>query len=138
MPAKDLYHENVRHALVKDGWTITHDPYTLTFGQKNVFVDLGAERILAAEKDHAKIAVEVKTFRGDSDIRDLELAIGQYAFYRSLIARYEPERRLYLAVPYSVFTSTLEEPVARPVVEDLAIAVLAFDPEKESIVKWTT
>ncbi len=49
MPAKDLYHDNVRHALVKDGWTITHDPYTLTFGQKSVFVDLGAERILAGK-----------------------------------------------------------------------------------------
>ncbi len=99
---------------------------------------MGAERILAAEKEHAKIAVEVKTFAGESDIRDLELAIGQYAFYRSLIARYEPERKLFLAVPFSVFTSTLEEPVARPVVEDLAVAFLAFDPQKESIVKWTT
>ncbi len=137
MPAKDLYHDNVKHALVKDGWTITHDPYTLTFGQESVFVDLGAERILAAEKGHEKIAVEIKTFQGDSDIRDLEMAVGQYAFYRSLIARYEPERKLYLAVPQSVFASTLEEPVARPVVEDLAIALLAFDPEKESIVKWT-
>ncbi len=25
--AKDFYHENVRKALEKDGWRITHDPY---------------------------------------------------------------------------------------------------------------
>ena len=50
MPAKDIYHTTVCDALVKDGWTITHDPYTMTFGQKDVFVDLGAERLLAAEK----------------------------------------------------------------------------------------
>jgi XisH protein len=25
--AKDFYHDNVRQALEKDGWHITHDPY---------------------------------------------------------------------------------------------------------------
>ncbi len=50
MPARDIYHDSVKKALIKDGWTITHDPYILTFGQKDVFVDLGAERVLAAEK----------------------------------------------------------------------------------------
>ncbi|MCP5029653.1 MAG: fatty-acid synthase, partial [Actinomycetia bacterium] len=29
MPAKDLYHDVVKNALVKDGWEITHDPLTL-------------------------------------------------------------------------------------------------------------
>ena len=59
MPATDVYHDRVKNALVKDGWTITHDPYTLSFGLKNVFVDLGAERLLAAEKGQEKIAVEI-------------------------------------------------------------------------------
>ncbi len=31
MPAKDTYHDAVRHALVKDGWTITHDPFTISW-----------------------------------------------------------------------------------------------------------
>jgi len=78
VPAPDTYHEVVKHALIKEGWTITHDPYTLTFGQRNVFVDLGAERMLAAEKGQEKIAVEIKSFQGASDVRDLEMAIGQY------------------------------------------------------------
>jgi len=60
MPAKDIYHEQVKNALIKDGWTITHDPYTMTFGQKDVFVDLGATRMLAAEKGDEIIAVEIK------------------------------------------------------------------------------
>ena len=46
MPAKDVYHAAVRNALSKDGWTITHDPYTLTYGQRDVFVDLGAEEVI--------------------------------------------------------------------------------------------
>jgi hypothetical protein len=66
------------------------------------------------------------------------MAVGQYVFYRALLSRFEPERKLFLAVPYSVFVSTLDEPIARPVMEDLAIACIAFDPQQEVIVKWTT
>jgi len=138
MPAPDIYHHVVKNALIKDGWTITHDPYTLTFGQRNVFVDLGAERLVAAERNQEKIAVEIKSFQSASDIRDLEMALGQYVFYRSLLARFEPGRKLFLAVPYSIFVSTLDEPIARPVLEDLSVACLAFDPRQEVIVTWTT
>jgi XisH protein len=136
MPAQDVYHQSVKTALVRDGWTITHDPYTMTFGQKDVFVDLGAERIIAAEKGKEKIAVEIKSFQGASEIRDLELAIGQYVFYRSLLKRFEVDRKLFLAVPDSVLASTLQEAIARPVLADLSVAMFAFDPKKEVIVQW--
>ena len=136
MPAKDFYHEQVKRALVKDGWTITHDPYTITFGTKSVFVDFGAERILAAEKGSEKIVVEIKSFLSDSDLSDLELAVGQFAFYRSLLSRVDPTRKLYLAVTTEVFSETFEEPIARPVLEDLKIPVITFDPKKEELVKW--
>lgn len=49
-PAVDTYHQAVIAALQKDGWTITHDPMTLTFEGEDLFVDLGAERLLAAER----------------------------------------------------------------------------------------
>lgn len=138
MPAKDVYHDCVRHALIKDGWTITHDPYTLTFGQKDVFVDFGAERLLAAEKGNERIAVEVKSFRGPSDIHDLEVALGQYVFYRSLLARVEPGRKLFLAVPDTIFANTFKEPIAQPVLQDLGVAAVAFNPLKEVIVQWSS
>jgi XisH protein len=138
MSARDVYHESVRNALVKDGWTITHDPYTMTFGQKDVFVDLGAERILAAEKGSEKIAVEIKSFQGASDIRDLEMAIGQYIFYRSLLTRFEPGRKIFLAIPYTVYVNTFQEPIVRPVLIDQAIALMAFDPDQEVVMQWTT
>jgi hypothetical protein len=137
MPAKDIYHEQVKNALVKDGWAITHDPYIMTFGQTGVYADLGAERALAAEKGNEKIVVEVKSFQGASAIHDLENAVGQYVFYRSLLVRFEPGRKLFLAVPESIFTSTLNEPIVRPVIEDLEVAIIAFNPQKEEIVKWT-
>lgn len=87
MPAKDTDHEAVKHALIKAGWTVTHDPYTISFGFKNVFVDLGAERVLGAERGNEKIAIEIKSFMGASDMRDLENALGQYVFYKALLAR---------------------------------------------------
>lgn len=136
MPARDIFHESVKRALIKDGWTITHDPFTMSVGQKDVIVDLGTERLLAAEKGSEKIAVEVKTFQGPSDMFDLEVAVGQYVFYRSLLVRREPERKLFLAVPESVFLGTLAEQIAQPVLEDAAIALIAFDPVQERIVKW--
>lgn len=136
MPAKDIYHETVKHALMKDGWTITHDPYTISFGMRNVFVDLGGERFLAAEKDTEKIAVEIKSFQGVSDMREFENAIGQFVFYRSLLTRYEADRKLFLAVPYSVMITIFDEAIARPVIEDMGMSLLAFDPQQEVIVRW--
>jgi len=73
MPARDLYHETVKTALIKDQWVITHDPLTLKLGKKDFYIDLGASYLLAAEKVDRKIAVEIKSFTGHSDIDDLEM-----------------------------------------------------------------
>ena len=136
MAVKDAYHEQVKRALVKEGWTITHDPYTISLEDRNVFIDLGAERLVAAEKGKQKIALEIKVFRGPSDVLDFRNAVGQYVFYRSLLTRYEPERRLFLAISETVAAGILTEPIARPVLEDEAIAVVVFNPQKEEIVEW--
>lgn len=138
MSARDKYHDAVRNALIKEGWTITHDPYTLSVGMRDVYIDLGAEQVIAAEKGAVKIAVEIKTFGSASDMRDLEVAIGQYALYYSSLARTEEDRRLYLAVPKRVFMTVMEEPIARYALEDWRVALVAYDPEKEVITQWKT
>ncbi len=81
MSARDRYHDCVKNALVKDGWVITHDPPRLPWGQKDLYVDLGAEQLLAAEKGARRIAVEFKSFLGRSEIDDLEKALGQFLLY---------------------------------------------------------
>jgi hypothetical protein len=60
MPARDIFHETVKQALIKDGWTITADPFVIKLrdSDMNVYVDLAAERIIAAEKANEKIAVD--------------------------------------------------------------------------------
>lgn len=98
MPARDIYHDVVVQALIADGWTITDDPLRIAFGARDFYVDLAAELPIGAERDGQRIAVEVKSFIGASNIRDLELAIGQFTLYREVLARSDPARRLYLAV----------------------------------------
>ncbi len=57
MSAKDIFHEIVKQALQKEQWVITHDPLRLEFGDVKFQVDLGAERLLAAERGTEKIAI---------------------------------------------------------------------------------
>src|SRR5258708_30746102 len=99
MPARNIHHAVVVRALTADGWTITHDPYPLSFGGKDLFVDLGAEEAtLAAEKEGRRIAVEIQSFLGRSPVRSLEEAVGQYEIYRLLLAATDAGRLLYMAV----------------------------------------
>ena len=98
MPAKDIYHDTVKNALIKDGWTITHDPLRLRWGSDLLYVDLGAEQLLTAKKEDRKIAVEVKSFVSYSNMADRENALGQYILYRNIIEELESDRTLYLAV----------------------------------------
>jgi hypothetical protein len=136
MPARDIYHNPVRTALIKDGWTITHDPLRLTWGRKDVFVDLGAERLLAAEKDSRRIAVEIKSFVGASEIHDLEHALGQFVLYRTILAQREPGRTLYLAVPAIVLHTVFEQPIGQLLLQNDLVRILGFDPTTEEIVQW--
>lgn len=137
MPAKNIYHDGVVRALKADGWTITDDPLTLSFGGKDLYVDLGAERkALAAEKGDRKIAVEVQSFLSNSPVRDLEEAVGQYSVYRALLAETEPERLPYLAVPLRVDETLLAERFGQLIVTRLRLRVLVFDEKQERIVRW--
>jgi Holliday junction resolvase-like predicted endonuclease len=136
MPARDLFHDAVRNALMKDGWTITHDPFRIPFGERTVYVDLAAERVIAAERGQERIAVEVKTFLGPSELHEFHSAVGQYASYRIILSRVEPERRLFLAVPKGIMEGFFQEPIARLVLQDLTVSVLAYDPDREVITAW--
>ena len=49
--AKDIYHNIVKEALIKDGWTITNDPLLLPKEEGGLETDLGAEKLITAEKD---------------------------------------------------------------------------------------
>jgi hypothetical protein len=136
MPAKDIYHDLVHRLLVADNWRITHDPYRIVVGRKNLFVDLGAEKIIAADRDGKRIAVEVKSFEGPSEVHELEGALGQYLLYLPFLRAQDPERQLYLAIPGEVFDSLFEEPIGQNLMAEYSLRLLVFDPLKEVILQW--
>jgi XisH protein len=136
MPAKDIFHDCVKNSLVKAGWTITHDPFRIRLTRKNLFVDLGAERLIAADRGTEKIAVEIKSFTRASDIKDLEDALGQFILYERLLLRYAPERTIYLAITDSVYKTVFEEEAGQILLEDKLIRLFTFDPKQEVINRW--
>jgi XisH protein len=136
MSAKDIFHDKVRHALEKDGWTITDDPYRLKWELTTLYVDLAAERAIAAEKDNQKIAVEVKSFIGKSETADLEQAIGQYFLYRWIMDIQDPARILFLAVPETIYRQLFEGVKGEILLSDGRLKVVGYSTENEEIIGW--
>jgi hypothetical protein len=134
--ARDIYHNTVIAALVKDGWRVTHDPLVLKWGQKDLYVDLGAEELVAAEKFGRQIAVEIKSFVGPSEIEDLKNALGAHILYHDVLAKTHPQRMLYLAIREEVYYALFEEPIGKILLENQRIRLLTFDPQQEVIVQW--
>jgi hypothetical protein len=91
---------------------------------------------LAAEKGEEKIAVEVQSFLSLSPLRDLEEAVGQYQVYRILLARKEPERLLYMAVPRGVHQTLLSDQFGQLIITELKVRLLVFDARKGRVIRW--
>lgn len=136
MAARDLFHEAVRVALQKENWVITDDPLKVEAGGAKFEIDLGAERLLAAERAGEKIAVEIKTFLGDSPITDYHAALGQFLNYRLALELNDPDRRLYLAVPVTVHEALFQREFLQISVERYQINRIVYDPVNEVIVQW--
>jgi hypothetical protein len=138
MLAKDIFHDNVKNALIKDGWNITNDPLKLQWGNKDLYVDLGAEKLIAAEKENHKIAVEIKSFVGNSQVADLQQALGQYTLYLDIIEETEPERILYLAIRETTYEDIFIEPIGQILLNKKRLKLIVFDADHEEIIQWIT
>lgn len=137
MSAKDIFHEVVKRALQKDGWQITHDPLSISVGGVNMSIDLGAERLIAAEREGEKIAVEVKSFlERSSAISEFHTALGQFINYRGALRRREPERTIYLAVPVTTYKIFFQLDFPKEMVEENQIKMIIYDAQQEAIVEW--
>jgi hypothetical protein len=137
MPAKDTYHEVVKKALTKEGWTVTHDPYILEMDiGERLYVDLGAERILAAEKGNEKIAVEIKSFASFSPFTDFHQALGQYVSYQLLLEDQDPDRKLYLAVPSERQEWFAEKMLPKKAIQKLQLHIFYYNDETQQIESW--
>ena len=134
--AKDLFHDVVKTALIKDGWNITDDPLFVKAGGVEFFIDLGAEKLIAAERNGEKIAIEIKSFINPSSIADFHLAIGQFINYRVALSVTEPERKLFLAIPDSAYISFFQKEFPKMVIQQYQLNVFVYDVENEVIISW--
>ncbi|KPA11410.1 fatty-acid oxidation protein subunit alpha [Candidatus Magnetomorum sp. HK-1] len=136
MAAKDLFHDSVRNGLQKEGWVITHDPLSVVVSGVQMAIDLGAEKLIAAEKLGEKIAVEIKSFVTPSAIYEFHTALGQYLNYQRALSKKEPERVLYLAVPTETYNSFFNLPFIYETISEYDIKLIIYDAEEEVIEKW--
>ncbi len=134
--ARDLFHNSVRNALLKESWTITADPLRIRIDGVKLEVDLAAEKVLAAERKGEKIAIEIKSFLNTSAITDFHAALGQFLNYRLALQMTEPERILYLAVPLEAFDSFFQERFVKEAIKLYQLRLLVYDPEQEVIHQW--
>jgi XisH protein len=136
MPAKDLYHDAVKQALINNGWTITADPYIIRYEDAELYADLAAESPIAAQRQGQKIVVEIKSFVGRSLMYDFHAALGQYIVYRNLIQLTEPEYIVYRAIDESVYQEFFQRKSIQAIVKQNQLLLTVVDMELEEIVQW--
>ena len=134
--ARDLFHYAVRAALEKEKWVITDDPLKVGAGGAKFEIDLGAERIVAADRGEERIAIEIKTFAGDSPITEYHAALGQFLNYRLALELNNIDRSLYLAIPTLIYEAFFQKEVLKISVERYQIKLIVYEPVSEVIERW--
>ena len=136
MPRKDAIHDAVKKALIKDGWNVTDDPLFLEYSDEDMYVDLGAERLLAAGRGSEKIAVEIKSFLGPSALTERHTALGQYQVYLAVLEKVEPDRKLYIALSKSAYDELAEMETFALVIARFQVLLVIVRIAEEEIEDW--
>lgn len=136
--AKDIYHEVVKNAIIKEGWIVTHDPFSLSNKPLNIDyeIDLGAERLINAQKGTEKIAIEVKSFLRASLVHEFHAAFGQYLIYLESLKVIEPDRKLFLAIPNYTHSRLNEQPFLLNVISIYKLNILVYNIDNQLIESW--
>jgi hypothetical protein len=133
MPAKDRYHETVKRALLKAGWTISREQVRLSFGTHNLWVDIQAESL----EGQRVILVEVKElYDVPSPVEALAKAIGKYLLYRVGLSLVGNDTPLYLAITEDAYNGIMAAEIGQHATSEFNISLLVFDPQSEEITRW--
>jgi hypothetical protein len=136
MAQLDKIHNAVKNALVKDGWTITADPYRIEFAEFRLYADLSAERPIAAVRENEKIVVEIKSFLNRSSVSDFETALGQYTIYKRLLAKLEPETKLFLAISEATYSDFFVLEATQFIIKAEKVSLFTVNLANEEIERW--
>ncbi|MFN5262617.1 MAG: element excision factor XisH family protein, partial [Pseudanabaena sp.] len=118
------------------GWEVTDDPYVISYGDRFLFVDLGASGFIGLQQGNKQIAIEIKQFRGQSQVNDLEQAIGQYSLYRILLNQIDPERDLYLAISEATYNDIFDEPIGKLAIAEIPLKLVIVNLSTKEITQW--
>ena len=136
MPAHDSIHEAVKNALTKEGWTITNDPFILVYETDKFYADLRAERPATTESPQRIIVVEIKSLLGPSLMHELEVALGQYQVYHSILQATAPDHRLFLAIQEESYEKLLARPTFQLIKRAFQLALVIVNTEREEVKEW--
>ncbi|WP_427161855.1 XisH family protein [Aliinostoc sp. HNIBRCY26] len=137
MSAKDIYHTAVKNAFIKDGWTITADPYPLEYEDIELYPDLAIEKLISETRTQRKIIIEIKSFISPSLIQDFEKALGQYIVYRNLIQLAKDEyQEIYLAIKDGIYETFFQRKSIKAIVKLNQLSLVIINMEREEIVEW--
>lgn len=134
--AKDIIHEAVKNALIKDGWTIIDENFEMRFKELKFFGDIKAEKPIIAKRGTEKIIVEVKSFVSRSAISEFEKALGQYRIYKKVLEKNNSEAQLFLAIPQSIFKKFFSGEGMQMIISEENISLLVVNTNTEEIVEW--
>lgn len=135
--AREAFYQQVKNALIKDGWKITDDPLTISISEAiKVHIDLADDNVIAAERDSDKIAVEIKSFISGSDISEFHTTLGQYLNYRLALEINEIEKIVYLAIPNETYKDFFQLPFIQGIVHNHQVKLIVYDPKREEIKQW--
>lgn len=136
MPRRDIHHGAVRKALEDDGWTITHDPMTIALPDMDLFVDLGVEKFVGAQKGSRKIAIEIKSFGRNDRINKFYEALGQVLIYQLALKREKIEREVWLAIPQKARDGLFQTIIVQEALSFFHLHLLVFDQLNKKILQW--
>ncbi len=101
-----------------------------------MYIDLGAERVLAAEKNGQKIAVEIKSFLSSSTITEFYAALGQFMSYLLALEVQHPERTLYLAISSDIYDEFFRLEFGQLAMKRYHLKLIVYNIDRKEIVAW--
>ncbi|MCP2727244.1 XisH family protein [Symplocastrum sp. BBK-W-15] len=136
MPARDIYHDAVKSALIKDNWVIVADPYRIQCQDIDLSADIADARPIAAEREGHKIVVDIECFVGRSLMTDFHLALGRYKLYQMLLEKTAPEYDLYLAIDDITYINFFRREGIDFLVRSSKIKIFVVKIDEQEIVQW--
>lgn len=97
---------------------------------------MGIERVIAVERGSEKLAIEVKSFVGQSIVNDIENALGQFVVYMSFLEELEPDRPVYVAISQNSYDTVFQKRAVQHLIRRNRVPLVVVNIITEEVVEW--